>query len=399
MRTTMLGEPVEERRREMAHQVAAMVGVGVRTRAVLEATPRHLLVPGRSVQDAYGQRPIVVKADEGKVVCSTTEPAVQAQLLELAQIGLGQRVLLVGAAPGITAAMTEQLVGPRGQVVALETDPDLARRTQLALVATGYHRTHLVMGDATSEHPFRDGEFDRIVATGSLAGIPAWWWRWLRPGGRLVVPLRVHGHCRIIAFVHEGDRLVGEDWISSEVPALRWPDQPGGGVDHMVPLGGGCTLHLGHQQSEMAPVALAAAADPGPVRWSRVTIPAVRCLDDLALTLARDGAAIGRVTGPGPGPAGTGSPALVDSGRLAVVVYRPAPGPASTAGPRWQLGTAAYGGGEGLAPDLLTWAGAWAARPHHRPVFHAYPAGTSPGRMSPGTPLADLPGARLQLTR
>ncbi|MFD3676708.1 hypothetical protein [Streptomyces sp. NPDC058613] len=45
--------------------------------------------------------------------------------------------------------------------------------------------------------------------------------RGLRPGGRIAVPLRLHGHTRAAAFVHEGNRLTADAWMPCEVPASR----------------------------------------------------------------------------------------------------------------------------------------------------------------------------------
>ena len=54
------------------------------------------------------------------------------------------------------------------------------------------------------------GPFDRIVVTVQAADIPPAWIGQLKDGGRLVVPLRMRGMTRTVAFVRYGDRLVSD---------------------------------------------------------------------------------------------------------------------------------------------------------------------------------------------
>ncbi|WTW23415.1 hypothetical protein OHU89_51070 [Streptomyces sp. NBC_00019] len=52
--------------------------------------------------------------------------------------------------------------------------------------------------------------FDRIVVTVQAADIPSSWVHQLAQGGRLIVPLRMRGMTRTIAFVRDGHRLVSD---------------------------------------------------------------------------------------------------------------------------------------------------------------------------------------------
>ncbi|MFD0572516.1 protein-L-isoaspartate O-methyltransferase [Kitasatospora gansuensis] len=239
LRTNALGEPVEAQRRRMLAQMEGRVQLALSVRAAFENLERHLLLPGRSAADAYGPDPVPVVDAGDTEGCATTPPLVQGHLLNLAGVRLGQRVLLAGGAPGITASLLEHLVGPTGEVVALESSGMLAYRTRLMLAATGHDRVRVHHLDATGELPFAKGEFDVVVSAGSVPGIPPEWWRVLRVGGRMVLPLRIGGHCRITSFVREEDRLVAGEWVAYDVAPLRWKELPGGGADQLVPLADG----------------------------------------------------------------------------------------------------------------------------------------------------------------
>ncbi|WP_405021471.1 hypothetical protein OHV05_15005 [Kitasatospora sp. NBC_00070] len=349
-------------------------------RAAMEKVPRHLFVPVRSARAAYEPHPIVVAKDPCGVVCSTTPPGVQAQLAELAAIEPGQRILLAGAAPGITAAVLDTLAGPRGQVVAVERDEELAGRTRLLLAAAGHSRVRVLYADATGQLPFGESEFDRIVAAGSLPGIPPAWWGLLRPGGRLAMPLRWHGHTRLIGLTHEGSRMTADVWLPGDAPPLAWPSAPNGGADQQARAStdGEVLLYLAPEQlAEAAAVQGAVAAWEDPL-WSGVTVPVGQPLDDLAIFLAADGAAVGRLRATydhrRPVPAtGRSSPALVDGRRLAYLTRR-LHHDGRLGVPCWELGAVGHGpGGSELARDLLSLAASWARTPGHRPSLHLYP--------------------------
>ncbi|WP_457033909.1 methyltransferase domain-containing protein [Kitasatospora sp. P5_F3] len=382
--------------------LGAMLSAPVR--AAMEEVPRHLFVPGRSARAAYEPHPIVVKKGPGGVVCSTTPPGVQAQLAELAAVQPGQRILLAGAAPGITAAVLDTLTGPRGQVVAVERDEELAGRTRLLLAAAGHSRVRVLHADATGQLPFGEAEFDRIVATGSLPGIPSAWWGLLRPGGRLAMPLRWQGHTRLIGLAHEGSRMTADVWLPGDAPPLAWPSAPNGGADLKVRAStdGEVLLYLAPEQFTEAAAAQGTVVGWGHPLWSGVSIPAGQPLDDLTILLAADGAAVGRLRATydhrRPAPAtGRSSPALVDGSRLAYLTRR-LHHDAQLAVPRWELGTVGHGpGGSELARDLLALAATWAQTPDHRPNLHLYPDRIPDPILGDGTAVS-LTAARLLIT-
>ncbi|MGH3930758.1 MAG: hypothetical protein ACRDTF_12355 [Pseudonocardiaceae bacterium] len=99
-------------------------------------------------------------------------------------------------------------------------DDDLAAGARATLAAAGYRHVEVICADGAVGHPVH-GPYDRIIVTADAWDLPAAWWQQLAVGGRLVVPLSLHGSglARSVALdLHHGDRMAG--WSRAEtVPA------------------------------------------------------------------------------------------------------------------------------------------------------------------------------------
>ncbi len=117
-------------------------------------------------------------------------PMVAARLLQAAAVERGDTVLIVGAGPGYEAALAAMLAR---NVVALEEDPDLARRARAALV------DHAIAAAATVEGPLPQGyraraPYDVILFGGAVAEVPAEIAAQLAEGGRLAAVVKPAGN-------------------------------------------------------------------------------------------------------------------------------------------------------------------------------------------------------------
>jgi protein-L-isoaspartate(D-aspartate) O-methyltransferase len=117
------------------------------------------------------------------------EPMVAARLIQAAAIARGDIVLVVGAATGYEAAVVSVLAR---KVVAVEEDPELARRARAALV------DHAIASVEAIEGPLRQGyrpraPYDAILFAGAVAATPAEIAEQLAEGGRLVAVARSGG--------------------------------------------------------------------------------------------------------------------------------------------------------------------------------------------------------------
>jgi protein-L-isoaspartate(D-aspartate) O-methyltransferase len=115
------------------------------------------------------------------------EPSPLAKLLQLAEVGPGDRVLDVGCGTGYSSALLSRIAG---SVVALESDPALADQARATLASLGCDNVRVVQG-ALREGSRQDGPFDVIFLNGSVEEVPEALLAQLKEGGRLVA---VEGH-------------------------------------------------------------------------------------------------------------------------------------------------------------------------------------------------------------
>ncbi|MGH3980411.1 MAG: hypothetical protein ACRDRZ_15625 [Pseudonocardiaceae bacterium] len=136
-----------------------------RVEDAFRTVPRHVFLPAVDLEAAYAPRPVVTKrADDGTAVSSASSPNLVAEMLELLDVRPGHRVLEIGAATGINAALLAELAGPTGEVVTIDVDDDLATGARAGLAAAGYHQVEVIYGDGALGHPTR-APYHRITVT------------------------------------------------------------------------------------------------------------------------------------------------------------------------------------------------------------------------------------------
>ncbi|MGH3852518.1 MAG: methyltransferase, FxLD system, partial [Pseudonocardiaceae bacterium] len=182
----------------------------VRTSAVdsaLRSVPRHLFVPGFSLEEAYANEAVYTKHDDSGGAClsAASQPAIVAMMLEQLHLEPGQHVLELGAGTGYNAAVMAAIVGEAGQVTTLDVDEDLVEGARDHLDAAAVTNVDVVLGDGALGHPDA-APYDRVIATVGAFETPPAWLGQLAPHGRLVVPLRLAGAAsRSIIFERDQD--------------------------------------------------------------------------------------------------------------------------------------------------------------------------------------------------
>lgn len=182
--------------------------------AAMRKVPRHEFTPNTPLDKAYdAYAAVITKTDEhGVQLSSVSAPQIQAMMLEQAQVKPGIRVLEIGSG-GLNAAYLAELVGEDGEVVTVDIDPVVTGRARRLLDEHGYGHVHVVTADAAEPIPDL-GEVDTVMVTAGAWDISPAWTAQLRQGGRLVVPLRMRGLTRSVAFT----QLTGEhgSYLESE---------------------------------------------------------------------------------------------------------------------------------------------------------------------------------------
>jgi protein-L-isoaspartate(D-aspartate) O-methyltransferase len=165
-----------------------------RVAAAFGAVPREVFLADHAerhgLADVYRDDAIVTRRDgAGTPTSSSSQPAIMAEMLEMLGLRAGQRVLEIGAGTGYNAALLSHLVGDEGRVTSVELDADTAVAARRALVTSGVP-VRVEVGDGAAGWPAA-APFDAVIATASTEVVPRAWFDQLRPGGTLVVPLRL----------------------------------------------------------------------------------------------------------------------------------------------------------------------------------------------------------------
>lgn len=152
--------------------------------AAFAAVPRERFILEERAALAYAET--VQPIGEGRWMAA---PLATARLLMAAEVAPGERVLLIGAGTGYTAALLAEM---GATVIAVEAEPRLAERAR-ALLA-GWPSARLVEGPLGEGWP-DDAPYDAILFDGAIEFVP----------GALVAQLKANG--RMVAI------LVGTDGI------------------------------------------------------------------------------------------------------------------------------------------------------------------------------------------
>jgi protein-L-isoaspartate(D-aspartate) O-methyltransferase len=206
-----------------------------RVEHAFRTVPRHEFVPaGTALEAAYdAYQAVVTKTGEDRTaISSVSAPFIQARMIEQAELRPGMSVLEVGSG-GYNAALLAEVVGPEGRVVTIDIDAEVTDRASTLLDATGYGGRVTVTLAAAEQGTPEFAPFDAVIVTVGAWDIAPAWWEQLADDGRLVVPLRMNGITRVIAFRRETDHLV-----STSAEVAGFVAMQGAGTHHepAVPL-------------------------------------------------------------------------------------------------------------------------------------------------------------------
>jgi protein-L-isoaspartate(D-aspartate) O-methyltransferase len=127
---------------------------------------------------------VLIVIDEARGL-NNGQPSLWAYIFDHLGLAPGQSVLQIGAGTGYYTAILADIVGPKGQVEAVELDPALATRAREALAPWPWVSVRQGDGAALASGPAADVV---VVCAGATHPAKVWLER-LSPGGRLMVPL------------------------------------------------------------------------------------------------------------------------------------------------------------------------------------------------------------------
>jgi protein-L-isoaspartate(D-aspartate) O-methyltransferase len=176
-------DEAQERRASLVQSLASVVS-DARVLDAMTRVPRHLFVPGASLDEAYfdGALPI----GHGQTI---SQPTVVAMMTEALELQGGERVLEVGTGSGYQAAVLSLLAA---EVYSVEVVAELADEARARLQRLGYSGVHVRVGNGSGGWPEK-APFDGIIATAAPERIPHALFEQLSEHGILVAPVGPSG--------------------------------------------------------------------------------------------------------------------------------------------------------------------------------------------------------------
>ncbi|MFC9688185.1 methyltransferase, FxLD system [Kribbella sp. NPDC056951] len=381
----------------------------VRTPSIKEAmetVPRHLFVPGASLEQAYANSTVDIKrAEDGTSISCASQPGVVGLMLEQLKVEPGHNVLEVGAGTGYNAGLLGHLVGISGCVTTIDVDDDLVINARSHLTSAGIGNVTVVHGDGALGYPDA-APYDRIIATVGAHGVPHAWLDQLAPDGRLLVPQRLRGSVsRSISYEHHDGRWVS---VSSEMNTFM-PLRKGIADDNrrIIPLTANGAVRLQtYSEQAIDTASLADVVDqPRIVLWTDVCFQSMESPDwmELWLTCTMPGGlsrmpfsadAVSTLLLDDPYPS---SSAVVDKNALTYLARRLSDRRTPEGSKLWEFGVVGHGLGsddlaERVRESMQTWDREYRGREarFELKALDAAPPEPAPGRFSFVTPLNQL---------
>ncbi|MFJ8965365.1 methyltransferase, FxLD system [Lentzea sp. NPDC102401] len=347
---------------------------------VLGTVPRHLFVTHAPVNEAYADIAVITKRDaDGTPLSCASEPVVVAMQLDQLAIEPGDRICEIGAGTGYNAGNLAELTGPDGHVTTVDIDAEVTAQARKALDANGYSRVEVLTRDGSLGAP-ENAPYDRTVVTVGAFDIPAEWREQLKPGGRLVVPLRWRGQTRSIAFVRDGDTLRSDSvHLCGFVPMIGQDHEVNGKVDEA----GHVDLYWDSDQNISLAGLQGVLSQPKVLAWSGVIVGGEESFDGIWLRMTATEPGTCRIAADKTAVAEalctpiipSRSPALVEGESLAYLHYRRSEGGA-------ELGAIGHGPvAVELVERLCDQIRAWGEDRTAEPVITVHPADTPDERL------------------
>ena len=209
---------------DFAEARATMVDCQVRTVDVTDydvldaflTVPREQFVPESLRPLAYIDEDLKVSAPDA-APRYVMEPGPLARLVQLADIGAGEKVLDLGATTGYATAILARLAA---SVTAVEPDPALAATAAANLAALGIANATVVTGPLVAGHA-AGAPYDVILIEGAIEELPEALGQQLAEGGRLVAVVGTNGlAAKATIFTRSGGTVTGRPVFNTHVRPL-----------------------------------------------------------------------------------------------------------------------------------------------------------------------------------
>lgn len=181
------------------------------------SVPREDFVPDHRQSIAYIDEDIeIAGAVDGRDARYLMEPSPFAKLAQLAKIRADERVLDVACGAAYSSVVLSRLAG---EVVALESHPELCAKARGLISTHSAGNVTLVEGALTAGHPAK-APYDVILVNGAVDELPATLFDQLAEGGRLVGVVGRGNAGRAMVYVKEDGLVSGRVVFNAAVRPL-----------------------------------------------------------------------------------------------------------------------------------------------------------------------------------
>ncbi|MBY9064585.1 protein-L-isoaspartate O-methyltransferase [Sphingomonas yunnanensis] len=177
----------------VASQLRTVAVTDPRVVAAMAEVARERFVPAQSTAMAY--RDTAIALGQGRAL---NTPLATARLLVEARLRASDRVLLIGAAAGYTAAVLARIVA---DVVAVEESSDLVAHARAAL---GDERNMTLVEAPLAQGHAAGAPYDVLLVDGAVEELPSTLLTQVVDGGRIATGLIERGVFRLAAGAHRG---------------------------------------------------------------------------------------------------------------------------------------------------------------------------------------------------
>lgn len=157
-------------------------GIRERVLGAMKSVHRHLFVPEREQENAYGDYPLMIGFNQ-----TISAPHMVAIMCDLLDIRDGMKVLEIGAGSGYHAAVMAVLAGS-GHVYTVERIEPLALLARQNLKKAGIENVTVIVGDGSLGLP-EFAPYDRISVAAASPEILDTLTDQLKIGGKLIIPV------------------------------------------------------------------------------------------------------------------------------------------------------------------------------------------------------------------
>ncbi len=208
---------LSERKQMVDEQIIARGIKGEKIIQTFLKVERHLFVPERYRNSAYGDHPLPI--GEGQTI---SQPYIVAFMTHILNLSRNDRVLEIGTGSGYQAAILGEL---SDHVFTIEINKPLGKSADKLLKELGYANVKVKVGDGYKgwkEH----APFDAIIVTCAPTHVPEPLKEQLKEGGRMIIPVG-ESYSQKLVYI---EKVNGELRQKSEFPVRFVPmlDSSGG---------------------------------------------------------------------------------------------------------------------------------------------------------------------------